>query len=867
MRSALLSLLLAAACTRDLEVPPPQTGALRGRVTRSGSGVGGAEVRLDSRPTPALTRADGVFAFKPVPAGDHALAAAFDSESDGLKELTAALSGIAVGGGSDVDVGDIELLPTGSAIGTVRARGAPLPDAMVFMRGTALVAFTNAEGRYVLSGLPAGTNPIAASGTGLVPQLRELEVPAGTAVTGVDFDLADATGVAPAAAFTGTVRLTDAPLEQAQATALAYSGARLAAAADTEAGAFTLGPLAPGVFSVRVDAPNHRTRVLPLQPLGLDDVDLGEVWLEPGTPSPPGPDTVLPMPDAGFVGPATAVRQLVYASGDGRITLSWQPPAAGAQRYHVYRGTDPLAAPPALDGGVTADVFFVDAPVPNYTRFVYRVTAVQSGIESRLDEAPQVSAYAGPGTVLSGASGSRTLTPAGNPHVVTGDDLTVLPGQSLVLAPGTVVQIDPRLRIWVQGALVARGTAMQPVVFTSRLAQPWSGLVFENTAADAVLDAGVWVAGSVLEHCVVEKSNDTGVRIIGASPALLECEIRNNTVYRDAGIIAAGGGLFVSSGSAPFVRGCSIHHNEAGILEDQVVSTQYGAGIYSEGDPVLVANDISFNVLEGSIADNQMNQGAGMFLRGGQATVCGNRFFNNGVTGGGQANAAQTFRTRGVAIVLDDGAHLLLGNTIEGHTLTRADWSDVRGVVWARAGNHLLVRNRIASNVIGHNMGTFTRVGGALAIETANVRAHLNQLAGNRLQGNGTASGSAVYSEATTSDLRFNDFSGNTPLAFEVYNTGVVPLNLSGSWFEDALLPDGGPMPVDARVFRPASADLTSLSATPVAGTGPKPCSADADCAPLGGVQQCWYGQCVPRCLVVPCPALMTCEPFTGACQ
>ncbi|MDP6599510.1 MAG: hypothetical protein QGI86_27180, partial [Candidatus Poribacteria bacterium] len=72
--------------------------------------------------------------------------------------------------------------------------------------------------------------------------------------------------------------------------------------------------------------------------------------------------------------------------------------------------------------------------------------------------------------------------------------------------PGVELKFSADTGILVNGELIARGTADQPITFTSGAGTPaagdWSGLVFAETATDAVLDeAGNYQSGCLLQHC------------------------------------------------------------------------------------------------------------------------------------------------------------------------------------------------------------------------------------------------------------------------------------------------------------------------------------------------------------------------------
>ncbi len=117
-----------------------------------------------------------------------------------------------------------------------------------------------------------------------------------------------------------------------------------------------------------------------------------------------------------------------------------------------------------------------------------------------------------------------TWSAAGSPYLVTSSVL-IGADSTLLIEPGVEVRIGAGLGITIgsagfgPGTLVARGTASQPIVFTSDLqdsmvpaAGDWNAITFGDQAVDASFTApgGAYVSGSVLEHCIVEYAGGGG---------------------------------------------------------------------------------------------------------------------------------------------------------------------------------------------------------------------------------------------------------------------------------------------------------------------------------------------------------------------
>eukprot|EP00927_Polykrikos_kofoidii_P041639 TRINITY_DN35496_c0_g1_i1.p1 TRINITY_DN35496_c0_g1~~TRINITY_DN35496_c0_g1_i1.p1 ORF type:complete len:563 (+),score=34.46 TRINITY_DN35496_c0_g1_i1:172-1689(+) len=74
-------------------------------------------------------------------------------------------------------------------------------------------------------------------------------------------------------------------------------------------------------------------------------------------------------------------------------------------------------------------------------------------------------------------------------------DVTVLPGESLVIRAGALVQLGPRVKIRVRGNLSILGTAENPVTLTGSSGQ-WGGISVETGNYEAVAS----IAFAILEH-------------------------------------------------------------------------------------------------------------------------------------------------------------------------------------------------------------------------------------------------------------------------------------------------------------------------------------------------------------------------------
>src|SRR4051812_5785614 len=154
-----------------------------------------------------------------------------------------------------------------------------------------------------------------------------------------------------------------------------------------------------------------------------------------------------------------------------------------------------------------------------------------------------------PATFVSGAIANQTWSKANSPYVLVGDvsvaRLTIQPGVQVVSAGQYVFEIA--------GGITAVGTRTEPIVFTVTNAGGWKGILFNYNPFP-----------SELTHCVVERSLNSGIRILGSSPVVKNCVVANNRARE-------GGGIFASNATALLIEDCTITNN---------TSDWYGGGLW-----------------------------------------------------------------------------------------------------------------------------------------------------------------------------------------------------------------------------------------------------------------------------------------------
>jgi len=212
----------------------------------------------------------------------------------------------------------------------------------------------------------------------------------------------------------------------------------------------------------------------------------------------------------------------------------------------------------------------------------------------------------GVSSIIQVTSSGRTIShdatwTAAVPYAIAGD-LTVKGTDgpdgitTLTIEPGAVVKFSASASMNIggssgdPGALIAQGTASEPIVFTSNKTTPapgdWYYIRFFNTADDGT---------TALEHCVVEYGGSGGqgaLNIQEASPTL------RNTIVTDS----ASYGIRLSTG-APIIDTCQFSANGnydlyySGTVGGSVTGTTINSGIYllATGNVSFSGNTIAYN--------------------------------------------------------------------------------------------------------------------------------------------------------------------------------------------------------------------------------------------------------------------------------
>ena len=169
-----------------------------------------------------------------------------------------------------------------------------------------------------------------------------------------------------------------------------------------------------------------------------------------------------------------------------------------------------------------------------------------------------------------------TLLLAESPYVLNCD----VELDSITIEPGVVIQAAGNYSIVVLGNLRAVGSEDRPIQFTTTPDNDsWQGILFDGSAGQ-----------SKLEHCIVEKSTNSGLRIRDASPQIRNCEITRNRARN-------GSGIHISGSRSVTLESCAIHSNTF------TGNSPRGGGIYATSPVTLINCDVRNNAVVDSRGD------------------------------------------------------------------------------------------------------------------------------------------------------------------------------------------------------------------------------------------------------------------------
>ena len=267
IRVVVLSLLVCAACTRSLDLPPkpPAPGSLALVLAANGAPLAGATARIATAGLASRAGADGAVRFGGLPEGSYILEA---TSADGAFSLTK--PGVSVFAGKTTDLGQVALVSSGALHGKA-GFGAATGNAgiVVFLPLGAAAAVTADDGTFHFANLTPGSYQVRATAPG-----HQLATSAATEVqTGKDADAGTVTLAAVATprlgSISGTVQRLTARGLATNGISVTLSGAGRAALA-SEQGSYSLGSLPEGRYSIVLSADGAQTVTLSQVPVSAD---------------------------------------------------------------------------------------------------------------------------------------------------------------------------------------------------------------------------------------------------------------------------------------------------------------------------------------------------------------------------------------------------------------------------------------------------------------------------------------------------------------------------------------------------------------------------------------------------------------------
>lgn len=111
----------------------------------------------------------------------------------------------------------------------------------------------------------------------------------------------------------------------------------------------------------------------------------------------------------------------------------------------------------------------------------------------------------------------------------------VAPGYTLTIQAGTEVRFNGNYTLNVGGALIADGTAAQPIRFMPHTDGDWAGLLFDDSSIDArATVGGTYLSGNLMRYTWIESATQ-GISCMNATPYL------EHVTLTGGGMVCAGG--------------------------------------------------------------------------------------------------------------------------------------------------------------------------------------------------------------------------------------------------------------------------------------------------------------------------------------
>jgi len=399
------------------------------------------------------------------------------------------------------------------------------------------------------------------------------------------------------------------------------------------------------------------------------------------------------------------------------------------------------------------------------------LTSLPSASNMSVRAAPAYTDVSGP--IIS----DTTWTLANSPYIVIAN-VEVWQGVTLTIQPGVVVKFNKDRLLQVDGTLIARGAAANPIIFTANQASPqkgdWKNINFADSSVDATFDSGEnYTGGSILEYCIVEYGGngvDGAVQTNHASPLIDHCTVRNNQSSGITGIGTDNTSVIirnntVSGNSTP--RGGGGIYASFGVVIGNTVSgnsaTRYygfsgGGGIYAS-DSTVISNTVNDNSVSGG---DEYGGGGGIYAY--HSTAMGNTVSGNSVDGiygiyGGGIYAMNNSQVTGNTVSGNSAVH---GGGIRAKNNSQVTGNTVSGnaAAYAGGGIYATANSPVTSNIVRGNSATYR--GGGIYADSSPVTGNI--VSGNSANGYDAFGGGILTlgGDARNSIVISNTVSGNS---------------------------------------------------------------------------------------------------------
>ena len=395
--------------------------------------------------------------------------------------------------------------------------------------------------------------------------------------------------------------------------------------------------------------------------------------------------------------------------------------------------------------------------------------------------------------------------------------MQVVERATLTIEPGVTVKFNDSLSLNIGGELIARGTAIDSIVFTSNslIPQPgdWVSIGFFDGSTDAVLDStDNYVNGCILEYCRIEYGENShpqyekgAINCDHASPFISHCAIMYN------GIPDYGGGIvcyyssatisnsYITGNSGSRGGGICCRWCPSLTITGNVVSenytTQDGGGIFCAYSSVTITDNC--------VSENSASHYAsgiycdacsylvisGNTIRDNFGSFCGGGIYITEMVDEGVANITDNTIKDNFAVSFGGGIYFegsythnlsttIANNIIEGNSVSGNNYSSGGGIDCSCVYGSPVSSFVITSNVIRDNYAA-KNGGGICCRNEANPTIGNNTITENSTLGKG---GSIYCSYRSSPHIIFNtmtDNSGSTCGGIYCYESSLPTINFN----------------------------------------------------------------------------------------